>query len=283
MKFPHACTSTQGCQRPLLLTAALIFFLAGCWAFQPMASAQDFTIIVLPDPQFYPANNPAIFDSQTQWIVNNISGLNIKFVIDVGDTVNGGGEASQWQAASNSMNKLEGKVPYIVAIGNHDYNAVDPWNRTSSATNYNHYFGPSRFANSYSGWLGSYPTGSNESSYYAVTVNGQRYLILSLEFYPRASALQWAKGIIEQNADAEIIIVTHGYEYFDNTHVALCDNYNAEYYNMGADNDGEEMLDQAGEPICKYQHGIQRSHRQELGGLCGRPPDRGWRERQHSQ
>ncbi|HVG92567.1 MAG TPA: carboxypeptidase regulatory-like domain-containing protein, partial [Alphaproteobacteria bacterium] len=132
-------------------------------------------------------------------------------------------------------------VPYIVAIGNHDYNAADPWNRTSSATNYNHYFGPSRFANSYSGWLGSYPTGSNENSYYEITVNGQRYLILSLEFYPRTSALQWAKGIIEQNADAEIIIVTHGYEYFDNTHIALCDNYNAEYYNMGTDNDGEEM------------------------------------------
>ena len=55
-----------------------------------MASAQDFTIIVLPDPQFYPANNPASFDSQTQWIVNNISGMNIKFVIDVGDTEHNG-------------------------------------------------------------------------------------------------------------------------------------------------------------------------------------------------
>jgi hypothetical protein len=242
MKFP---TIAQESQRRLLPTAILIFFLSAFLAFQPKASAQvnapDFTIVVLPDPQYYPANKPEIFDSQTQWIVNNISAMNIKFVIDVGDTVNGGGEASQWQAASNSMSKLEGKVPYIVAIGNHDYNAADPWNRTSSATNFNHYFGPSRFANSYSGWLGSYPTGSNENSYYVIPINGQRYLILSLEFYPRASALQWAKGIIEQNSDAQIIIVTHGYEYFDNTHVALCDNYNAESYNMGADNDGEEM------------------------------------------
>lgn len=236
-----ACASTAKCQHALLSAVTLIFFLAACWTFQPMASAQDFTIIVLPDPQYYSANNPAIFDSQTQWIANNISALDIKFVIDVGDTVNGGGEASQWQAASNAMSKLEGKVPYIIAIGNHDYNAADPWNRTSSATNYNHYFGPSRFANSYSGWLGSYPTGSNENSYYQITINGQRYLILSLEFYPRTAALEWAKGIIEQNPDAEIIIATHGYEYFDNTHVALCDNYNAEYYNMGADNDGEEM------------------------------------------
>ncbi len=243
--LPYACLFPNK-SRPLLLIAGFIFLFIICCAFQPKVSAQapDFTIIVLPDPQFYPANNPAIFDSQTQWIVNNISALNIKMVLDVGDTVNGGGVASEWQAASNSMSKLEGKVPYFVAIGNHDYNAADPWNRTSSATNFNHYFGPSRYANSYSGWLGSYPTGSNENFYAAITINGKRYLILSLEFYPRASALQWATGIIEQNADAEIIIVTHGYEYFDNTHVALCDNYNAEYYNMGADNDGEEMWTQ---------------------------------------
>jgi Carboxypeptidase regulatory-like domain/Calcineurin-like phosphoesterase len=205
------------------------------------SSDPDFTIIVLPDPQWYAANNPAIFDQQIQWIVNNVSTLNIKLVFDVGDTVNGGSEESQWQTASASIARMEGKVPYFLAIGNHDYNANDPQNRTSSASNYNYYFGPTRYANSYSGWLGSYPTGSNESFYAQQTINGKRYLILSLEFYPRTVTLQWAANVIQQNPDAEVLIVTHGYEYFDNTRVALCDNYNAEYYGMGADNDGEEM------------------------------------------
>src|SRR6476660_9273823 len=140
MKSPRTSASPR---KRLLSTTGLILSFIALWALPSIASAQvnpDFTVVVLPDPQYYSATNPAIFDSQTQWIVNNISALNIKFVIDVGDTVNGGGEASQWQAASNAMSKLEGKVPYIVALGNHDYNAADPWNRTSSATNYNHYF-----------------------------------------------------------------------------------------------------------------------------------------------
>lgn len=205
------------------------------------SSEPDFTIIVLPDPQWYAANDPIMFDQQIQWIVNNISTLNIKLVFDVGDTVNGGGEASQWQSASASIARMDGKVPYFLAIGNHDYNANDPQNRTAAATNYNYYFGPSRYANSYSGWLGSYPAGSNENFYAAVTINGKRYLVLSLEFYPRSSSLQWAANIVAQNPDAEVLIVTHGYEYFDNTRVALCDNYNAEYYGLGTDNDGDEM------------------------------------------
>ena len=103
-----------------------------------------------------------------------------------------------------------------MAIGNHDYDKDDPPNRTASATNFNHYFGPARYANSYSGWLGSYPTGSNENFYASVTINGKRYLIVLLEFYPRASALQWAGGVIGANPDAEVILVMHGYGFYDN-------------------------------------------------------------------
>lgn len=204
-------------------------------------SGPDFTIIVLPDPQYYASHNPDIFDQQVRWIVNNISALNIKLVVEVGDTVDGGGDLSQWKTASDSLARMDGKAPYFVAIGNHDYNADDPQNRTASATNFNRYFGPSRFANSYSGWLGSYPKGSDESYYGAITINGKRYLILALEFYPRDTTLQWAAAVLDQNPDAEALIVTHGYEYVDNTHVALCDTYDAEYYGMGADNDGDEM------------------------------------------
>src|ERR1051326_6962087 len=222
------------------------YLIAGAWLFLGLicaaqTTAPDFSIIVLPDTQYYAQSYPQTFDSQTQWIVNNISALNIKAVIGVGDIVNGGGVASQWQAASNSVSKREGKVPYFMAIGNHDYDKDDPPNRTASTTNFNHYFGPARYANSYSGWLGSYPSGSNENFYASVTINGKRYLIVLLEFYPRASALQWAAGVIQANPGAEVILAMHGYGFYDNLRVAPSENYDAEYYNMGKDNDGEEM------------------------------------------
>src|SRR5690349_13127930 len=49
----------------------LIAFLA---VLAPMARAQsDFTIIALPDTQYYSEDYPATFTAQTQWIVNNQS------------------------------------------------------------------------------------------------------------------------------------------------------------------------------------------------------------------
>ena len=38
-----------------------------------LASSDDFTIIVLPDTQFYSESYQAIFTAQTQWIVGNSS------------------------------------------------------------------------------------------------------------------------------------------------------------------------------------------------------------------
>src|SRR5581483_2646036 len=103
--------------------------------FSSPAHAQDFTIIALPDTQYYSQSYPATFTAQTQWIANNASSLNIKAVLGLGDVVNGGGVGSEWTSADTSIKVLEGKVPYFIAIGNHDYNKNDPQNRTSSATN----------------------------------------------------------------------------------------------------------------------------------------------------
>ena len=206
------------------------------------ASDPDFTIIVLPDTQYYSATYPGTFTAQTNWIVANKAALNIQGVIGVGDIVNGGGSLTQWQNADTSVKVLEGKVPYVLPIGNHDYNSNDPPNRTSSATNFNKYFGPARYQNSFSGWRGSYPSGSNENFYSVWTINGKQYLIMSLEFYPRKGAVDWASGVIAANQDKEVILTMHSYEYFDNTRVALCDKYNAEYYGMGADYDGEDLF-----------------------------------------
>ena len=48
------------------------------------AGDQNFSIVVLPDTQFYSESYPGIFTNQTQWIVDNKDRLNIKFVIHVG-------------------------------------------------------------------------------------------------------------------------------------------------------------------------------------------------------
>jgi len=227
---------------------ALSLLLIACLFAPALIQAQngDFTVVVLPDTQYYSESYPAILNSQTQWIVNNASTLNIQLVLGLGDIVNNGGSSTQWTTADAAYKKLDAAhIPYFAPLGNHDYDANNPSGRTSATNNFNRYFGPSRYMNSsywstpY--WQGSYPSGSNENFYGSVTINGQQYLILALEFYPRDASLSWAAQVIANNPGAQVIIITHSYEYFDNTRVSACNSFDAQYYGLGADNDGDAM------------------------------------------
>src|SRR6201987_2554214 len=220
--------------RPLVHAVALVLLL--CALFAPSARAQgDFTIIALPDTQYYSEDYPATFTAQTRWIVNNQSALNIQVVLGLGDVVQTATNAWEYQNADASIKLLDNaKIPYFLAVGNHDYsNFQDASGRTSETTNFNAYFGPSRYQN-YSWYKGQYPPGSNENFYGILTINGKSYLFLILEFYPRDAALAWAQSIIAANPAAEVIVVTHAYIYSDSTRVSLCDDSNAHTYNLGA-------------------------------------------------
>jgi hypothetical protein len=209
----------------------------------PRSNAQngDFTVIAVPDTQYYSESYPQILNSQMQWIVNNASALNIQMVLGLGDIVNAGGTVSEWGNADAAYKLLDAAhIPYFAAIGNHDYDANNPGSRTSATKNFNNYFGPGRYSSS-GYWKGSYPSGSNENFYGVLTINGQPFLVLALEFYPRDSSLAWAAQVIQNNSDKQIIIITHSYEYFDNTRVSACNSFDAQYYGLGADNDGDAM------------------------------------------
>ncbi len=60
----------------------------------PVSNAPDFTIIALPDTQYYSENvggtRAAIYTAQTDWIVSQKDYLNIAFVMHLGDVTNFG-------------------------------------------------------------------------------------------------------------------------------------------------------------------------------------------------
>ena len=204
----------------------------------PLLQAQtggDFTIVVLPDTQNYSQFYPQIFDSQTQWVANNAAAQNIALVIGVGDVVNIGNDATQTSNANHSIGILDqAGVPYVFAIGNHDYETLPPTSRT--ATTFNQYLGPSRYANKAYYGSSNYPPGSNENFYATFTWGGKSYLVLVLEYVPRDSALAWAKSVLDANKDKEVIVVTHSYLYSDSTQVDECDTAD-----MIGDNDGSRQ------------------------------------------
>src|SRR5437868_9885234 len=98
----------------LLCFIAASFFVL---VLQPTTQAQvqngDFSIVVLPDTQYYSESYPAILNSQMQWIVNNAAALNIQMVLGVGDIVNNGGSTTEWSTADAAYKKLDAAhIPY---------------------------------------------------------------------------------------------------------------------------------------------------------------------------
>ena len=112
----------------VLTLAGLVACLVGPALTIPVAAqaGEDFTIIVLPDTQYYSQSYPTIFSAQTQWIVDNRSALNIVYVAHEGDLVNIASSTTQWSRADAAMSLLENPIttglpegiPYGVVPGN---------------------------------------------------------------------------------------------------------------------------------------------------------------------
>jgi hypothetical protein len=206
----------------------------------PFDSADEFTLIALPDTQYYSRDFPDIFRAQTQWIVDHVQDQRIQMVLGLGDIVDDGADPVQWQNADAAVSLLDGEVPYMMAIGNHDYANAKPAARTAGAQGFNSFFGPARYSGA-SWYRDSFPVGSNENFYGVLNINGRDYLILVLEFAPRDLSLAWADAILKANQDKEAIIVTHAFTFTDNTRMSRCDANSASSFGVGQDNDGEDV------------------------------------------
>ncbi len=203
----------------------------------------EFTLIALPDPQMYSEYFPATFKQQTEWIVAHREELNIKFVIGLGDNVNDGDSETQWKNASEAMSVLDqAGVPYAMAIGNHDYLHSKP--PTRSAPLFNKFFGKSRYGEKE--WYGSstYPAGTSENFFVTLSTEGEKYLLLFLEYFPRHEAIAWAKTVLASHAEYKVMVVTHAFEGSDAFRNGQCD-----YNGPGAEGlesntmNGEEVWD----------------------------------------
>ncbi len=206
--------------------------------------APDYSIVVLPDTQYYAGNFPDIFMKQASWIVENRDAQQIAFVLHTGDLVDVDVPA-QWIVASNSMHLLDGVVPYVIAAGNHDYgNLADRMGMVNS------YFPASGFA-AYP-WFGdTFETGHIENSFSLIPAGGTRWLVISLEFGPRDEALAWASSVLQAFRNLPAIIITHAYLYRDSSLYNYNQRGSAQPYNphsylmMGQSrttiNDGAEM------------------------------------------
>ena len=177
---------------------------------RPHVPSEDFTIVVLPDTQFYSESYPATFQAQTQWIMNNRDALNIEYVAHVGDIVNVASQTYQWNNANAAMSILETPMagfpdgmPYCPSIGNHDIQSG------GNTTTYNSYFGVSRFQGR--GYYGGHFGSNNDNHYNLFSAGGMDFIVISLEYdaTPDQAVLDWADGLLKAHPDRRAIVASH--------------------------------------------------------------------------
>lgn len=182
-----------------------------------LPASGSFTVVVLPDTQNYCTGYPAQYLAQTEWIVKNRHSRNIACVLHLGDITNNNTD-KEWKVAVRSMHRLDGKVPYFIAVGNHDYLPTKNGGLNRRATKYNEYFPLAKYRNlpTFGGTYDREPD-RFENSYHLFSANGRDFLVIALEFGPRDDVIRWAGEIADKYKNREAILITHAYMYFDDS------------------------------------------------------------------
>jgi hypothetical protein len=204
---------------------------------------EPFSIVLLPDTQFYVQSYPEMFQADVEWIAAQKDALKLAFVLHLGDIVETPTEPAEWSRADKSMAILDAaKVPYGISAGNHDIDL-----RTRAATLMNQTFPKTRLSQHLQG---TFEDGKVDNAYYLFPAGGRTWLVVALEFGPRNEAVAWADSIFKANADKPAILVTHAYMYlgqqrYDYVHFPDPAQYwNPHGYGLpGSTNDGQEMWD----------------------------------------
>lgn len=282
--LPRTPSTTAVSRTPPSLACLVVVLATGCGddALAPVVhdDGDAWTLAVLPDTQYYASNYPEIFDLQTRWLVEHETELNIRYAVHEGDIVDVD-NATQWQNASRSMRLLDGRLPYSVLPGNHDYPGAGGISSRDGLMN--QYFPIAAMRAWNLGLVEAYEQDRIENTAHHFNAGGREYIIISLEFGPRDRVVTWAKDVLTRHASCIGIVVTHAYLYGDGTRYDWAAKGSAQDWNphsyldrLGEHvNDGQELWDRLVAPSANVRmvlsgHAIGVSRR--TGIRDGAPP-----------
>jgi hypothetical protein len=190
----------------------------------PANLGPDFTLVALPDTQYYSATKyggqPAMFYAQTDWIRTNRLGRNIVYVAHLGDVVDHGdnnagpNNTTEWRNATNALYRLEQTdalhpygTPYGMAVGNHDQSPNG--DATGTTTYFNRYFGVSHFSGR--AYYGGHYATDNDNHFDLFSASGLNFVVVFLGYDTNATpaVLDWANGVLQTYTDRRAIVVSH--------------------------------------------------------------------------
>jgi hypothetical protein len=207
MKYTIEKLADLGIIKVAILVLLLILFCS-------TSQAEVFKIIHMTDSHVDTTDTR--LEDQVAWIKDNSVAENIKFVVNTGDFISfqENGNQTRLDHAALNMRALFGHVPYMVSMGNHDYDTtVDGFGSGKSADNFNNAFPLSDFIGQ-AGYGGYQPT-KEQNKYFTFTAGVENFLILGIDMCPTQDTLDWAEGVFDSNPDKTFILITHSYMSFN--------------------------------------------------------------------
>lgn len=209
------------------------------------SNGEDFSIVLFPDTQYYARQDSAVnsttntYQRMAEWVRKNHDeyARDIKYVIHLGDVTEMNTDA-EWEiavAAHQILNMAD--IPYIMTLGNHDYDIRSSYTPMSGGTcllressRYKDHFIPEMLGTAQDGPETHY-SDRFENYYRLFEVEHEdvtlEFMIMALEFCPRKDVLAWANRQIAAHPNRRVIVVTHSYLYYDGTYY---DHASASYY-----------------------------------------------------
>ena len=136
------------------------------------------------------------------WMIYNWEGMKAKLWVHIGDIVNVPGDMTD-----TFLDKLDAQnIPYLVCIGNHDYDTI----ATRTATAFNTALPQARYTGR-SWWSGGFYDAGSENAYLLMTIDSVDYIFLALEYGPRQAVVEWASALLTTYSARKAAIFTHGF------------------------------------------------------------------------
>lgn len=177
----------------------------------PELEAGSETVVVMPDTERYSDDYPEMFAAQTRWIAAAAERRRIAYALHLGDVTQHNAPA-EWEVARRCFAMLDGRVPYALVPGNHDYEGNAPARESSRLSEYF----PADAMRERGGMAGVFEEGKLDNSFSLTRLAGREWLVLCLEMGPRDEVVAWANKVLAKHRDRRAIIVTHAYLFRDN-------------------------------------------------------------------
>lgn len=184
------------------------------------AADTEFAFAVMPDTQdeaYGTFGSDQRMPKRVSYLVANRTTLDLRWVLHGGDVVSWDtADHYQFVNMSGYLKPLgDAAIPYSMTAGNHDTAVVCPGGSACPGVNantalrdtttWNNYFPASRF-----GLQATYD-GKSENGYRTYSAGGVKWLVLSLELWPRTDVIAWAQRVVAAYPSHNVIVQTHAF------------------------------------------------------------------------